>query len=147
MRRKFAIAAAAALATAGLAAAATPANAYSLDGKDPYTTGCHSGSSVVRTASIRNELQESMGTLSLYWSPTCKTNWSEVTVPNYGYGSVNVYTADGRSAIFNYSAGNGGHHWGNMLYASGICAHGTGTVVTGTGRVNHGSGSTTNACG
>ncbi|HZE34081.1 MAG TPA: hypothetical protein VE198_21940 [Actinoallomurus sp.] len=67
--------------------------------------------------------------------------------PTYGYGSANVYTGDGRSALFSYSAGNGGHHWGNTLYAPGVRAWGAGTVVTGTGTVNHGSGQTTSACG
>jgi hypothetical protein len=148
MGRKFAMAAAAALATAGLAAVAAPtASAASLDGKDPYTTGCNGGSYSVKSASIKNELGDSLGTVYLYWSPSCKTNWTEARVSSIGTGSVNVYTDDGRSALFNYKAGNGGHHWGNMLYAPGICAWGQATVNNGTGRLNHGSGSTARACG
>jgi Protein of unknown function (DUF2690) len=124
-----------------------PASAASLDGKDPYTTGCNSGAYSVKSSYITNQLGDALGTVYLYWSPSCKTNWTEIRVPTYGYGSANVYTDDGRSALFSYSAGNGGHHWGNMLYAPGICAWGAGTVVTGTGTVNHGSGQTAHACG
>ncbi len=141
-----AIAAVAAAASA-VVLTSLPASASPLDGKDPYSTGCNSGSSSVKSASIKNQLGDPLGTVYLYWSPSCQTNWSEVRVPTTGSGSVNVYTDDGRSALFSYSAGNGGHHWGNMLYAPGVCAWGSATVGLGAGTVNHGSGSTARACG
>ena len=148
MKTRVIVAAAAAAAAAStVVLTSLPASASSLDGKDPYSTGCNSGAYSVKSSYITNQLGDALGTAYLYWSPSCKTNWTEVKVPTYGYGSANVYTDDGRSALFSYSAGNGGHHWGNMLHAPGICAWGTGTVVTGTGSVNHGSGSTARACG
>jgi hypothetical protein len=124
-----------------------PASASSLDGKDPYVTGCNSGAYSVKSGTITNQIGDPLGTIHLYWSPSCQTNWTEISVSSAGHGSVNVYTDDGRSALFSYSAGNGGHHWGNMLYAPGVCAWGTVTVINGTGTVNHGSGSTPKACG
>jgi hypothetical protein len=145
--RAIAAAAAAAAATATVVLTSLPASAASYDGKDPYSTGCSSSAYSVKSASIKNQLGDPLGTVYLYWSPSCQTNWTEVRVPTTGSGSVNVHTDDGRSALFSYSAGNGGHHWGNMLHAPGVCAWGTGTVVTGTGTVNHGSGTTARACG
>ncbi|GAA1281017.1 hypothetical protein Psi02_66650 [Planotetraspora silvatica] len=147
MKTRVIAAAAAAAAASVVVLTALPASASSLDGKDPYSTGCNSSAYSVRSASIKNQIGDSLGSVYLYWSPTCKTNWTEVRVSTSGHGSVNVYTDDGRSALFSYSAGNGGHHWGNMLYAPGVCAWGTGTVVAGTGTVNHGSGTTADACG
>lgn len=147
MKTRVIAAAAAAAAASTVVLTSLPASASSLDGKDPYSTGCNSGAYSVKSAYINNQIGDALGTVYLYWSPSCKTNWTEIRVPTYGYGSANVYTDDGRSALFSYGAGNGGHHWGNMLYAPGVCAWGTGTVVTGTGTVNHGSGSTVKACG
>ncbi len=147
MKLRVAATAAAVAAASTVVLTSLPASASSLDGKDPYTTGCDSGSYSVKSASIKNQLGDPLGTVYLYWSPGCKTNWSEVKVPTTGSGSVNVYTDDGRSALFSYSAGNGGHHWGNMLYAPGVCAWGQASVGTGAGSVNHGSGSTARACG
>jgi hypothetical protein len=140
-------AAAAAAAASTVVLTSLPASASSLDGKDPYTTGCNSSAYSVKSASIKNPLGDPLGTAYLYWSPSCKTNWTEVRVPTNGSGSANVYTDDGRSEPFSYSAGNGGHHWGNMLYAPGVCAWGVGTVGLGAGTVNHGSGTTARACG
>jgi hypothetical protein len=140
-------AAAAAAAASTVVLTSLPASASSLDGKDPYTTGCNSSAYSVKSAYIKNPLGDPLGTAYLYWSPSCKTNWTEVRVPTIGAGSADVYTDDGRSASFSFSAGNGGHHWGNMLYAPGICAWGVGTVSLGGSWINHGTGTTARACG
>lgn len=148
MKTRIIAAATAAAAAASLSVLASlPASASSLDGQDPYSTGCASGSYSVKHADIKNQEGDKLGDVYLYWSPSCKTNWTEVRVATNGYGAVNVYADGGKAEYFNYQAGNGGHHWGNMVYAPGICAWGQGTVVEGSGSLLHGSGWTAEACG
>ncbi|WP_171074336.1 DUF2690 domain-containing protein [Nonomuraea basaltis] len=124
-----------------------PASAHPYDGKDPYRTGCASTKVFTgKKASLKNEVGDSLGTIRLYYSRRCGTNWGEVRVSKNGSGQITVFTS-AKSRSFSYRAGNGGHHWGNMVYApSGVCAKATGSVTVGIGRANKGSGTTAKAC-
>ncbi|MGV9382377.1 DUF2690 domain-containing protein [Nonomuraea sp. NPDC003707] len=125
-----------------------PASAHPYDGKDPYTTGCaNTKVNTGKKASLKNEVGDSLGTIRLFYSRRCGTNWGEVSVAKGGSGAITVFTSK-TSRSFSYRPGNGGHHWGNMVYApSGVCAKATGSVTTGIGRANKGSGTTPKACG
>ncbi|GAA3591579.1 hypothetical protein GCM10022419_088000 [Nonomuraea rosea] len=125
-----------------------PASAHPYDGKDPYRSGCASSKVYTgKSASLKNEIGDSLGTIKLYYSRRCGTNWGEAQVAKNATGHIRVFTST-KSRSFTYRAGNGGHHWGDMVYApSGVCAQASGGVSAGIGRVNHGSGTTGKACG
>jgi len=125
-----------------------PASAHTYDGKDPYRSGCANSKVYTgKKASLSNEIGDTLGTIRLYYSRRCGTNWGEVTVPKNATGHITVFTSR-KNISFTYRAGNGGHHWGDMVYApSGVCAQATGSVTAGIGRVNKGSGTTAKACG
>jgi hypothetical protein len=127
---------------------AAPANAQPYDGKDPYTTGCaNTKVNTGKKALLKNEVGDSLGTIRLFYSRRCGTNWGEVSVSKSGSGTITVF-ASRTSRSFSYRAGNGGHHWGNMVHApSGVCAKAMGSVTAGIGRANKGSGTTPKACG
>ncbi|MFI6320375.1 DUF2690 domain-containing protein [Nonomuraea sp. NPDC050556] len=135
-------------AVASIAVLAAPANANSLAGKDPYRSGCADTKVYTgKKAYLKNELGDPLGVVKLFYSRKCGTNWGELWVAKNGTGSITVSTSK-KSASFVYKAGNGGHHWGDMVYApSGVCAWAKATVSLGTGRVNHGAGTTGRACG
>ena len=122
-------------------------SAHPYDGKDPYRTGCaRTKVNTGKKASLKNEVGDRLGTIRLYYSRHCGTNWGEVSVPRNGSGEITVFTSTKRRS-FGYRPGNGGHHWGNMVYApSGVCAKATGSVTAGIGRANKGSGTTPKAC-
>ncbi|MFI7699369.1 DUF2690 domain-containing protein [Nonomuraea sp. NPDC049480] len=126
---------------------AGPESAHPYDGKDPYRSGCAKTKvNTGKKASLKNEVGDHLGTIRLFYSRHCGTNWGEVSVARSASGTITVYTST-KSRSFTYRPGNGGHHWGNMLYApSGVCAKATGTVTAGTGRANKGSGTTAKAC-
>ncbi|WP_084962112.1 DUF2690 domain-containing protein [Thermoactinospora rubra] len=125
---------------------AAPAAAHSLDGKDPYRTGCADSKLYTgKSATLRNELGEPLGVLKLYYSTSCGTNWGEVWVSKRATGTITV-SRKGKSVSFTFKAGNGGHHWGDMVHAKRICAWAKATVRDGIGRVNHASGITGRAC-
>ncbi|MEU6714464.1 DUF2690 domain-containing protein [Nonomuraea sp. NPDC046802] len=125
-----------------------PANAHPKDGRDPYTSGCaNTKVNTGKKASLENEVGESLGTIRLFYSRHCGTNWGEVSVSKHASGTITVFTSN-KSRSFSYRPGNGGHHWGDMVYApSGVCAKATGSVTAGIGRVNKGRGTTPAACG
>ena len=131
-----------------VAITAGPANAHPYDGKDPYKSGCaNTKVNTGKKASLKNEVGDSLGTIRLYYSRHCGTNWGEVSVAKSGSGTITVFTSK-KNRSFNYRPGNGGHHWGDMVYApSGICAKAAATVTTGIGRARKGSGTTEKACG
>jgi Protein of unknown function (DUF2690) len=144
-RRIAGLAAATALALTALPMSASGASSY--DHKDPYATGCATGSYAVRSAPIDSRALGNIGTVRLMWSPSCKTNWTDISVSSSAKGSIYVYRRNGGAGNvdqFNYSSGRT-HRWGNMLYAPGVCAWGSATVA-GAGGTN-GSGATSKACG
>ncbi|MEV4172562.1 MULTISPECIES: DUF2690 domain-containing protein [unclassified Nonomuraea] len=147
MRIRVAAVAVSVTAIASLGMAAGPASAHPYDGKDPYRSGCaNSKVNTGKKAALKNEIGDVLGTIRLYYSRRCGTNWGEVTVPKSASGSITVFTSR-TSRSFSYRPGNGGHHWGDMVYApSGVCAKASGTVTAGIGRVNRGSGTTPKAC-
>ncbi len=136
------------LMTEAAQAAPAVASAHPYDGKDPYRTGCaRTKVNTGKKASLKNEVGDRLGTIRLFYSRHCGTNWGEVRVSRRGSGEITVFTGNKRRS-FHYRPGNGGHHWGNMVYApSGICAKATGSVTAGIGRANKGSGTTPKACG
>ncbi|WP_406318444.1 YjfA family protein [Streptosporangium sp. NBC_01639] len=126
---------------------ALPASAHTYDHKDPYRSGCGNTKRVVKSAPIKSRLAERVGTIKLMWSSSCKTNWTEVSVPTSAHGTINVYTNRG-SDRFIFKAGNGGRHWGNMMRAPGVCAWGGVAVQWNGGRGGqNGQGVTAKACG
>ncbi|MGP3937159.1 DUF2690 domain-containing protein [Nonomuraea sp. KM88] len=133
---------------APVAGAAAQASAHPYDGKDPYRSGCaRTKVNTGKKASLKNEVGDRLGTIRLYYSRHCGTNWGEVSVSESGTGTITVF-ASSKSRSFTYRAGNGGHHWGNMVHApSGVCAKATGSVKFGIGRAGKGSGTTGRACG
>lgn len=137
-----------AVASIGLALfTATPANAHAYDHKDPYSKGCGNSARAVRSAPIKSVANGEVGTVKLMWSSKCKTNWTEITTATSARGTVTVYTDRGYDR-FSFKPGNGGRHWGNMMYAPGICAHAVAHVSWGGGNGGqNGSGATRKACG
>lgn len=127
---------------------AGPASAHSYDGKDPYSSGCAKSKVYTgKKASLKNELGDILGTVKLFYSRRCGTNWGEIAVAKNSVGNITVSTSK-KSISFNYRAGNGGRHWGNMVYApSGTCAWARGSVNNGAGRLNHAAATTGKACG
>ncbi|MER6514658.1 DUF2690 domain-containing protein [Nonomuraea sp. NPDC001636] len=136
---------AAALVAVSPASAQAAAKPY--DHQDPYKSGCGNSARVVKTAAINSRINGKVGTIKLMWSGKCKTNWTEISTASSATGSINIYTADGRSDRFAFHAGNGGRHWGNMLWANNMCAWGGAAVQWNGGRGGqNGSGSTSKAC-
>ncbi|MEV0233180.1 DUF2690 domain-containing protein [Nonomuraea sp. NPDC050786] len=145
---KLRVAAAAVGAMAAVLLAGTPANAQAkpYDHQDPAKSGCWSSAKVVRTADIKMR-RESVGTIKLWWSFKCKTNWVEIRTSSTATGTISVYAGDGRSDTFSFKAGNKGRHWGNMVWAENMCAYGKASVRWNGGRGGQiGNGSTTKAC-
>ena len=136
---------AAALLTVSPASAQTAAKPY--DHQDPYKSGCGNSAKIVKTGSINSRLDGKVGTIQLWWSGRCKTNWIEIKTATSAHGSINVYTADGRYDRFAFKKGNGGRHWGNMLWGNNMCAWGGASIQWGTGQGGqNGAGSTPKAC-
>ncbi|MEU0566266.1 DUF2690 domain-containing protein [Nonomuraea sp. NPDC005983] len=136
-----------AIAAALLATSPAQAAAKPYDHKDPYKTGCGNSARAVRTGIMKSRIEPNIGTIKLMWSGTCKTNWIEIKTMTAGYGTINVYTQDGREDRFSYRAGNGGRHWGNMLYGNDMCAWGSASVSWNGGMGGQsGSGGTPKAC-
>ncbi|GAA3241703.1 DUF2690 domain-containing protein [Nonomuraea helvata] len=145
---KLRVAAAAAGAMAAVLLAGTPANAQAkpYDHQDPAKSGCWNAAKVVRTADIKMR-RESVGTIKLWWSFKCKTNWVEIRTSSAATGTISVFAGDGRNDKFSFKAGNKGKHWGNMIWANNMCAYGQASVRWNGGRGGqYGSGSTTKAC-
>ncbi|MEV1246879.1 DUF2690 domain-containing protein [Nonomuraea sp. NPDC050022] len=137
---------AAALLTISPASAQATAKPY--DHKDPYQTGCGNSAKIVKTGSINSRANGKVGTIQLWWSGRCKTNWIEIKTATSASGSISVYTEDGRYDRFAFKKGNGGRHWGNMLSANNMCAWGGASVQWNGGRGGqNGAGSTAKACG
>lgn len=74
------------------------------NGQNPYTTGCNSDAYALRYRDLVDETSMTIGTVSLLYSPTCQTVWSEVT--SY-FGPTNRITAN-ISAIDSSIAGCSG---------------------------------------
>ncbi|WP_433252448.1 DUF2690 domain-containing protein [Streptosporangium sp. CA-135522] len=125
----------------------SPASAHAYDHEDPYRTGCNTTARAVRTASIESRVDGTVGTIKLMWSSGCRTNWTEIWTGASMRGTISV-TTDRGGDRFTFRAGNGGHHWGNMMYAPGVCAWGSASVQWGSGAGGqNGSGTTGRACG
>ncbi|WP_188191286.1 DUF2690 domain-containing protein [Nonomuraea sp. SYSU D8015] len=143
-----AVGAAAAMAlVAGSPAHAQAAHRY--DHKDPYRSGCGNSARVVETADIKSRIHGEVGTIKLMWSGKCKTNWVEIRTAKSATGTIRLYTGKGRTTkvakidTFSFKKGNGGRHWGNMLYANNVCAWGSVSVQWNGGRGGqNGSGMT-----
>ncbi|PRX68445.1 uncharacterized protein DUF2690 [Nonomuraea fuscirosea] len=145
MRRFAAIVVGAVTLLAGSPAHAQSAKPY--DHKDPYKSGCGTSARVVKSAKITSRVNGEVGTIKLMWSGRCKTNWIEVKTGTSMTGTINVYTRDGRHDAFRFKRGNGGRHWGNMLWANNMCAWGSVSVQWNGGRGGqNGSGTTPKAC-
>jgi len=141
-RKVALVVAAVAMATVGVTTGASAdVGVLALDHKDPYDTGCANTKSAVRTGTLTDRNGNPVGTIKLMWSTSCQTNWIEIWVPTTAYGNIWVRTSSKRDD-FAFKAGNGGHHWGNMLVAPGVCAWGGATTSNPSSR-----GQTPSACG
>ncbi|MFG1703585.1 DUF2690 domain-containing protein [Nonomuraea sp. M3C6] len=136
-----------AAAVALVAGSPAQAAAKPYDHKDPYKTGCGNSARVVKTAKVNSRVDGELGTIKLMWSGRCKTNWVEVKVGSTMRGTISVYAADGRYDQFRFKAGNGGRHWGDMVWANNMCAWGGVSVQWGSGAGGqNGAGTTRKAC-
>lgn len=147
---KFRVAATAMGAVAAVLLAGSPASAQAkpYDHQDPAKSGCWNAAKVVRSAKINSRANGQVGTIRLWWSGRCKTNWIEVRTATSASGTINVYAADGRYDRFSFKKGNKGRHWGNMIWANNMCAWGSASVQWNGGRGGqNGSGTTSKACG
>ncbi|MEU6790448.1 DUF2690 domain-containing protein [Nonomuraea wenchangensis] len=131
--------------------AGSPAHAQAAlkpyDHQDPYRSGCGNSARVVRTAAIKTRFNDKVGTVKLMWSGKCKTNWTEITTMSSASGTIRVYR-NGAYNTFQFKKGNGGRHWGNMLYANNVCAWGSASIQWNGGRGGQtGTGTTSKACG
>ncbi|MEQ4715395.1 DUF2690 domain-containing protein [Nonomuraea sp. B19D2] len=138
-------------AMAAVALAVAPANAqakpHPYDHQDPAKSGCWNSAKVVRTADIKSRLEPTVGTIKLWWSFKCKTNWVEIRTAASATGSISVYAKDGRSDTYRFSKGNKGQHWGNMIEADNMCAWGSASIQWHGGRGGqNGQGTTGKAC-
>jgi hypothetical protein len=126
---------------------AAPAHAHDYDHKDPYRTGCGDSARAVRTGTIKSVVDGAVGTIKLMWSTRCKTNWTEITTSSDAAGTIQVLTYRG-SDKSTFKPGNGGRHWGNMMYANNTCAWGSVYVSWNGGRGGQkGTGATSKSCG
>jgi hypothetical protein len=122
---------------AGLALlAGAPASALadrSLNGQDPYATGCNHDQQVAGSGPISDSYGRTFGTIYLMWSPRCQTNWG-IAYFNDGNPSsdpaVDIEVAGTDPAISQGNYNNfvvysttapGSPVWGNMAYSPG-CA-------------------------
>lgn len=121
--------------------AALPASAHQYDHLDPYATNCDNTGRAVRTGTMEDRNHNPVGTIKLMWSSSCQTNWTEIWVPSTASGTIWVRTDRGDDS-YTYSPGNGGHHWGDMMWAPGYCAWGTATSSNPSSQ-----GNTSAACG
>jgi hypothetical protein len=119
-----------------LALAGAPASAFagrSLNGQDPYATGCNRDQQIAGRGTIDDYYGHTFGTIDLMWSPRCQTNWG-IAYFNDGNPSsdpaVDIAVDGTDSAIspwlynnpINYSTtAPGSPVWGNMAYSPG-CA-------------------------
>jgi hypothetical protein len=105
-------------------------------GQDPYATGCQSDASVAGSSAIVDGTGRTLGTLKLYWSHTCQTNWGAASFDDGNPAStppvdIKVFGTDA-SAPTPYNiqpvdfptTGAGSPVWGNMIYSPG-CAYAT----------------------
>ncbi|MFI6733952.1 DUF2690 domain-containing protein [Nonomuraea sp. NPDC050451] len=136
-------------AVAAVLLAGGPANAQAkpYDHQDPAKSGCWNSAKVVRSAVIKSRLEPNVGTIKLWWSGKCKTNWVEIRTASSATGTISVYAKDGRYDQFRFKAGNKGRHWGNMIWANNMCAWGSASIQWNGGRGGqNGSGTTGKAC-
>lgn len=101
-------------------------------GRDPQSTGCSAdGQTVASTTVTYTELtpgvdppsrEIEVGWLDLRWSPTCKTNWSRLTLYGSAPFSEVVVTQDtGYTQSYRTTGWTGrsgvGTYWTNMIYS------------------------------
>ncbi|MGS2587524.1 DUF2690 domain-containing protein [Streptomyces hebeiensis] len=56
------------------------AQAHAYDGTDPSATGCSSSGRTVASAALTNRPGNSLGTIELRFSSSCKTAWARITL-------------------------------------------------------------------
>ena len=141
-RRLGAVLAAGALTACGLLGIVAPAGAQvhplvSCSGngctdKDPVQTGCSSDGRSILSGPVSYN-GTSFGTIELFWSNTCGTNWAELfpasaNNPEQLPRSARVWRgSDGHSESYTYT-GSGSPIWTNMVYAANTCAGASGTM-------------------
>ena len=89
-------------------------------GQDPSATGCAADAYTVTS------YNDSVGSLQLRWSPTCKTNWTRLVVYPTGHaifmgGSLWAIQDTGYSQEYNVPTNSGGTFWTAMIYSPSHC--------------------------
>ncbi|MFI5951838.1 DUF2690 domain-containing protein [Micromonospora chalcea] len=117
----------------GLTATAAPATAATCwgdwcSGQDPVDTGCayEEGANYVAYANV----YDGRGSLYLYWSPTCKTNWAKLYMhPWVGTvfpsGTLKAIQRDTgytqQWGVPQVQGGNPKQTWTDMIYSPAYC--------------------------
>lgn len=109
-------AAAAAAAPAAVVHPLATCSGAGCNGLDPVATGCNDGSSYVAAPT---PVTAWGGTLRLWWSGTCQSNWLQYDDPNSNYDYVLSLTgSSGYTDNFLWDGGTG-WIWGNLAYSPG----------------------------
>jgi hypothetical protein len=107
-------------------AAVTPmasCSRYGCDNKDPNTSGCADGSqyTVVAGNVVLNGV--TFATINLRYSPTCGTNWAQISNNRTGdYAVLRVCRDEGDLHCSDSYASSGVSAWSNQMYAYNITA-------------------------
>jgi hypothetical protein len=129
------------------APAATTAAASIYDGRLPSYDHCSDFATVVRTKIIHfttgPRAGEAIGTVKLWWSEHCGTNYAQVVLNEAGVsGFVKVERGDGRSYSRAYSDVRS--YYSQMIDGRDRCVHATASAAKDR---STGGATTTNACG
>jgi hypothetical protein len=128
-----ALVAAALLVTAGPAAAAS-CNQGSCNGKNPYSTGCNTGSEVIHDAELAYSdgvgITTYEGHVRLHYSPTCRTAWASIYGIQTTRSSSDAYSKivrnDGGAYTCHVPSG-GTSCYTDMINDAGFLSHAVGS--------------------
>lgn len=96
---------------------------YGCDNKDPNATGCADGSQYTVVSGNVALGGVTFATINLRYSPTCGTNWAQITNNRTGeYAVIRVCRDEGDLHCSDSYTSNGVSAWSNQMYAYNITA-------------------------
>lgn len=107
---------------------------YGCDNTDPVDTGCADGSQYTVASAAVTIGNEAVATINLRYSPTCGTNWAQITelITNYDLAIIGVCRLP-NSCASEYDT-TAPEAWSNQMYAYDIPAKAYATVYLDTGQ-------------